>query len=225
MTDQPPEDAAPADRPKPAPPSQGEFASRLASRLTHDFANPASMIITGLDLMEDESMAEEGLDLVKVAAKKLLEVVEFVRGAYGGSAAEPAESSVVEALVKKLFDTVRPEVDWAVEPQTFTRPATRIMLNLAELGAGSLPMGGVARITTRAENGWYAIRLEGTGKRIMLHDQVAAGLKGEPTPTEPAARWAQAYYLYIQAKEAGGAVTVELSDDRIVYTAAFPQPV
>ncbi len=115
---------APSDPPA-MPASTGEFAARLASRLCHDFISPASAIISGLDLLEDpnsKDLQAEALSLIASSAKKLVDMLTFARAAYGGSASlETFESGQLEALARNVFDHVRPELDWAIAPQTFDK--------------------------------------------------------------------------------------------------------
>ncbi len=217
---------APSDPPA-MPASTGEFAARLASRLCHDFISPASAIISGLDLLEDpnsKDLQAEALSLIASSAKKLVDMLTFARAAYGGSASlETFESGQLEALARNVFDHVRPELDWAIAPQTFDKTTARTLLNLAEMGAGALPMGGVAKLTTRTENGWTAVIVECRGPRLRLDPQVSGGVRGEPPPAGPAGKWVQAFYVFNQVREAGGAVACEQTEDQVVFTAAVPQ--
>lgn len=209
-----------------AAPTSGEFAARLASRLCHDFISPASAIVSGLDLLEEpdtNGLHAEAMALVASSAKKLVAMLTFARAAYGGStAAESFDSAQLEAFARSVFDHVRPELDWAVAPQVFDKPAARVLLNLAEMGAGALPMGGTARVTTKTENGWTAIIVEGRGPRLRLDPQVAGGLRGEPAPGGPAGKWVQAFYVHNQVKEAGGVAACEQTDEKVVFTVALP---
>ena len=224
LQDEPSQAGAPAAQA--SPPTAGEFAARLASRLCHDFISPASAIVSGLDLLEDPSaqdMRDEAMSLITNSAKKLVDMLTFARTAYGGSSApESFDSGQLEALARGVFDHVRPDLDWAVAPQILDKAAARILLNLAELGAGALPMGGTARVSVRSEAGWTAVIVEGRGPRIRLDPQVTDGLKGLPAPSGPAGKWVQAFYVRTQAAEAGGAAKVEADEDKVVFTAAIP---
>lgn len=221
-------DAAPLpdDAPVAGPPSPGEFAARLASRLCHDFISPASAIVSGLDLLEEPDtggLHAEAMALVASSAKKLVDMLTFARAAYGGStAAESFPSEQLEILARSVFEHVRPNLDWAVAPQLFDKPAARVLLNLAEMCAGALPMGGTARVTSRSENGWTAIMIEGRGPRLRLDPQVAGGLKGEAAPSGPARKWVQAFYVHTQVKEAGGVAACEQTEEKVSFTAALP---
>lgn len=225
MSEAPQFDVQP-ELPPAAPPTSGEFAARLASRLCHDFISPASAIISGLDLLDDpngKDLQEEAMALIASSSKKLVDMLTFCRAAYGGSAsAESFDSAELERLARSVFTHIRPDLDWAVAPQIFDKAAARVLLNLAEMAGGALPMGGTARVTTRTEDGWTAIMVEARGPRLRLDPQVAGGLKGEPAPAGPAGKWVQAYYVYNQVQEARGVVASEQTEERIAFSAALP---
>src|SRR6185369_5226515 len=66
-----------------------EFAAFLAARMCHDFISPASAIVSGLDLLEDPSaqdMREEAMGLIAASARKLADLLQFSRVAFGASA-------------------------------------------------------------------------------------------------------------------------------------------
>ena len=134
-----------------------ELAARLAARLCHDFISPASAIVSGLDLLDDptaKDMREEAMDLIASSARKLGDMLQFARVAFGASAqAESFDSAELERLAKGVYAHVRAELDWKIESQTFAKPAARALLNLVQLCAGALPIGGIARAEARTEAG------------------------------------------------------------------------
>ncbi len=134
-----------------------ELAARLAARLCHDFISPASAIVSGLDLIEDpdqQDMREEAMSLIASSARKLAAVLAFSRTAFGGSAsAEVFDVRELEKLSRDLFEHARAELDWAAAPAGLDKPAARAVLNLVQLGAAVLPMGGVARIAAETAEG------------------------------------------------------------------------
>ena len=83
----------------PAPPAANvdvngpDFAAMLAARLCHDFISPASAIVSGLDLLEDPSaqdMREDAMSLIASSARKLADLLQFCRVAFGASASAEA---------------------------------------------------------------------------------------------------------------------------------------
>lgn len=141
-----------ADAPSPAAaPPAPELAAFLAARMCHDFISPASAIVSGLDLLDDPSaqdMRDDAMNLIASSARKLVDMLAFSRVAFGASAsAETFDARDLQRLTQGVFNHVRAQLDWAVGLDAVNKPAARALLNLAQIGAGALPMGGVARVT------------------------------------------------------------------------------
>src|ERR1700753_356115 len=114
MTDMPEPTApdSPAIRP-------AELAAYLAARMCHDFISPASAIVSGLDLLDDPSaqdMREEAMGLIGTSARKLTDLLQFSRVAFGASAsAETFDARELEKLARGVFGHMRAELEWLVE--------------------------------------------------------------------------------------------------------------
>ncbi|MDB5454455.1 MAG: hypothetical protein JWP92_40 [Caulobacter sp.] len=220
-------DAASSDPAAPAPDVNGpEFAAMVAARLCHDFISPASAIVSGLDLLEDpnaQDMREDAMGLIASSARKLADLLQFTRVAFGASAsAESFDSRELEKLAQGVFAHVRPEMDWAVEPQSLNKSSARAILNIAQLAAAALPAGGKATLRAVTTDGRVYITAESIGPRARLRPEVLAGLKGEGAGEGLAGTWVQAAYLQALIKAAGGQVAVELSEDKVVLAAWVP---
>jgi histidine phosphotransferase ChpT len=201
-----------------------EVATRLAQRLIHDFMSPASGIVSGLDLLEDPTaheLREEAMELVGASARKLVAALTFARAAFG-SGAEPYANSELENLARGAFAHLRPQLEWAVEAPALPPLAGRVLLNLVQLAAGALAVGGLARVTARSEPPWAAIMVDALGERARLHPEVAAGLRGEALGEGLSGRWVQAFCLHELVAAVGGAVAAEASAGRVEFKAALP---
>jgi histidine phosphotransferase ChpT len=203
-----------------------DLAARLAARLCHDFMSPASGIVSGLDLLEDPSakdMQAEAMGLIASSARKLVDQLTFARVAFGAYAsADVFDSRELETLAHGVFAHVRPRLDWAVEAPQLTKPAARALLNLVQLAAGALAVGGVARASVTIKDGRATVLVEADGPRARLHAEVLTGLEGQPLGEGLSGRWVQAYYLHALVKAAGGTVSVETGEDRVAFTAVVP---
>lgn len=203
-----------------------ELAAMLAARLCHDFISPASAIASGLDLLEDptaQDMRDDAMGLIAQSSRKLVDMLAFARVAFGASAsADQFDARELEALAQGVFAHVRPELEWDVEPAALNKPAARAILNLAQIAAGALPMGGLAKIRAVEADGRIAISIEAEG-RARLRPEVLSGLKGEPLdPGALGGHWVQAYYLYLLLRDAGGQLAAEASDERVTLAAWVP---
>ena len=227
-------DVAPAfDAPQPEtpaeaapPPSQADMAALLAARLCHDFISPASAIVSGLDLLEDptaQDMKEEAMGLIASSARKLADLLQFSRVAFGASSqTEVFDVRALESLARGVYAHVRAEMDWKVEPQSLSRGAARALLNMAQIGAAALPMGGIAKIRAVEADGQVAISIESEGVRPRLKPEVLAGLRGEPFGEGLSGQWIGGAYLYEMIKQSGGRLVVELSEERVTLAATVP---
>ena len=207
-------------------PSAHELAALLCARLCHDFISPASAITSGIDLLEDptaQDMHDDALGLITQSSRKLVDQLAFARVAFGASAAAEAfDVRELEALAQGVFAHVRPELDWSIALPSLNKAAARTILNLAQIAAGALPMGGVAQVRAVEADGRIAISIEAEG-RARLRPEVLSGLRGEPLPEGAlGGQWVQAYYLHLLLQAAGGQVAAETSDEHVSLAAWVP---
>jgi histidine phosphotransferase ChpT len=196
--------------------------------LCHDFISPASAIVSGLDLLEDPTandMRDDAMNLIAASAKKLVSLLAFSRVAFGGSAAaESFDTRDLEKLARGIYDHVRPELEWAVVAPVLSKPAARALLNLAQLGAGALPTGGVAKVFAGVQGDSYLIGVEAQGPRARLRPEVVSGLDGQRLAEGLGGHWVQAYYLHVMLKAAGGQVDHAAAEERVILRARVPLP-
>ena len=228
-------DAQPTDEPssppnwRPEPVAGVQLAAQLAARMCHDFISPAGAIVSGLDLLDDptaQDMKEEAMQLIASSAKKLVDHLAFDRVALGSSAAaETFDVRALETLAQGVFAHGRAELVWAVEPTTFNKPAARALLNLAQIGQGALPTGGVATVTAVIEEDDVAGRpVDCVGARARLRPAVIDGLEGRRLEEGLAGLWVQAYYLRQLVDAAGGSLSHEVGEERVTAAGQGARP-
>ena len=209
-----------------SPIRSAELAAFLAARMCHDFISPASAIVSGLDLLDDPSaqdMREEAMGLIATSARKLTDMLQFSRVAFGASAsAETFDVRELEKLARGVFGHMRAELEWLVETPAVNKPAARALLNLAQMAGGALPTGGVARVRAVQEGASLAIAADAGGPRAKLRPEVLRGLRGEPLGEGLHGHWVQAYYLHLFLSDAGGRVFVDVNEERVVFAATVP---
>ncbi|MFC3067859.1 histidine phosphotransferase ChpT [Phenylobacterium soli] len=224
MTDMPAPE--PSADPTAAAVRPAELAAYLAARMCHDFISPASAIVSGLDLLEDPSaqdMREEAMSLIATSARKLADLLQFSRVAFGASAsAETFDSRDLQKLAQGVFAHMRAELEWVVEPPALNKPAARTLLNLAQMAGAALPTGGVARMRVVQEAGSVAIAAEAVGPRARLRPEVLRGLQGQPLGEGLHGHWVQAYYVHLFLTDAGGRVFADVSEEKVVFAATVP---
>ena len=214
------------DMPAPYAVRPAELAAFLAARMCHDFISPASAIVSGLDLLEDplaQDMRDDAMNLIGASARKLSDLLQFNRLAFGASAAaETLDARELERLARGVFATMRADLDWQVEPVGVNKPAARALLNLAQMAGAALPTGGTVRVGAIDQGGVLAITLEATGPKSRLRPEVLAGLRGEGPGEGLHGHWVQAYYVYLFVGDAGGRVSGEIGEGRVTFTAMIP---
>jgi histidine phosphotransferase ChpT len=214
-------DPAVSDSVKPA-----ELAAHLAARLCHDFISPASAIVSGLDLLEDptaQDMRDDAMGLIGASARKLSDLLEFCRVAFGASAsAETFDSRQLEKLARGIFAHQRAELDWQVEAEGVSKPVARTLLNLAQMAGAALPTGGVARVRVAQEGSQVAVAVEATGPRARLRPEVLAGLRGEAAGEGLHGHWVQARYVNLFVVDAGGRVFADAAEEKVTFAATIP---
>jgi histidine phosphotransferase ChpT len=214
-------DTALSEVPRPA-----EFAAYLAARMCHDFISPASAIVSGLDLLEDPSaqdMRDDAMDLIAASARKLADMLEFTRVAFGASAsAETFDARHLQKLAQGVFGHMRAELDWQVETEAVNKPTARTLLNLAQMAGAALPTGGTARVRAVVEGASVAVAVEAVGPRARLRPEVLAGLRGEGPGEGLAGHWVQARYVNLFVGDAGGRVFADAGEEKVTFAATIP---
>jgi histidine phosphotransferase ChpT len=203
-----------------------ELAANLAARMCHDFISPASAIVSGLDLLEDpaaQDMRDDAMGLIATSARKLTDLLQFSRVAFGASAsAETFDARELEKLARGVFGHMRAELEWLVETPAVNKPAARALLNLAQMAGAALPTGGVARVRAVQEGASLAIAADAGGPRAKLRPEVLRGLRGEPLGEGLHGHWVQAYYVHLFLTDAGGRVFADVNEERVVFAATVP---
>ncbi len=212
--------------PRPPLANPTELAAHLAARLCHDFISPASAIMSGVDLLDDpttQDMREDAINLISTSAKKLADMLSFARVAFGASAAaETFEADALRQLTQSVFTHVRPSLDWQVEIVQMQKPPARALLNMAQIGASALPMGGVAVVRAVQNGADIDITVDAKGPRARVRPEVLAGLRGEPAGEGLGGHWVQAFYLSALVHAADGVCSAEVSEDRVLISASIP---
>jgi len=212
--------------PPPAPVSPVELASFLAARMCHDYISPAGAIMSGLDLLDDPSaqdMREEAMNLIAASAKKLVDMLSFDRVALGASAAaETFGADQLEILAKGVAGHGRAQLVWNVTLRTLPKPAARALLNLVQIGLGTLPTGGTATLTAVEADDGITLEIDCVGARARMRPAVIDGLAGRRLEEGLAGLWVQAFYLHELVTVAGGSLEHAVFEERVMITVKLP---
>ena len=215
------------DTAAPAPLPDGQaLAALIAGKLCHDFISPAGAITSGLDLLKDPSaqdMRDDAMGLIDASARKMVALVAFARVAFGAAtSAERFSGAELSVLVSGLTEGGRATLEWAVADTSYSKAQSRALVNLAYLTMAALPSGGAATIATRTDGTALVIEGRAEGARASLKGEAVAGLAGQPLSEGLPGQWIQPYWLWLTARDAGGSLTVETEEGRVVLIARMP---
>ncbi len=207
--------------------SQHDLATQLVAKLCHDIISPAGAIMSGLDLLEDPSaqdMRQEALNLISASAKKLVTIVHFARVAFGAATTSEAFSGKeLNKILADIYDTMRAELDFAIDPsELFTKPAARALLNLGLIAGNALPTGGNARLSLMRDGDGLHLKSESRGPRARLKPEAIEGLKGLALSDGLSGQWIQPHWLWSVVHEARGEITLDLQPDALDIVIDLP---
>ena len=204
-----------------------DFASLLCSRLCHDLLSPVGALNNGLELLADEhdpEMRARCLDLLNESARASANKLKFFRLAFGaaggfGDSVDAREAKV--AIEGMLGESGRNEIGWIVEPATLSKPAIKVLLNLALIAGDALVRGGRLDIgAERTANGTEMV-VRAEGPRLVLDAELRQALEGRTGADEVTPRAAAAYLVSELVRQANGAIQVSAPDDPFVMFGAI----
>jgi len=163
-----------------------DFASLLCSRLCHDLLSPVAALSNGLELLAEETepeMRQQCLDLLADSCRATVNKLKFFRLAFGaaGGFGELVDSSEGREAIEGLFAAnSRLTTGWMVSEPRLSKPAMKILLNLALIGGDALIRGGRLDIGVERRAGVIEIVIRATGDRLVLDSAIRESLLGNP---------------------------------------------
>ncbi|GAB4530547.1 MAG: histidine phosphotransferase family protein [Amphiplicatus sp.] len=200
------------------------LSSLIASRVCHDLINPVGAIGSGLDVLDDASMdqamREAALDLVRSGGEKAVSILKFARLAYGVAGGYGAEIALeeAEALLRDIFRWSKAALEWRLKPGLVSKEKAKTLLMLTQAAADCAPRGG----TVTVSGGGDAFLIEAVGPRLILHDEFRAALAGDARDLKP--KFAPAYLAGLMARESGGGIVADMTDEKATIEARFGRP-
>jgi histidine phosphotransferase ChpT len=202
----------------------GELTQRLVDRLCHDIAGSIQALSSGVDLLTeagDSATREEAASFIADAVAGQRSRLAYARRAFG-SAPPATETAELAHLANGMFADLRASLDWAVEAERLGPAGARCLLNLVQIAAEILAVGGVAKVMARTRPAGSEILVEARGPRLILRPETRAGLAGEPLAGGLAGRWVQAALVSALTRAAGGRVGVEEAESTVTIRIDLP---
>jgi histidine phosphotransferase ChpT len=189
-----------------------DFASLLCSRLCHDLLSPVGAMNNGLELMADENdpaMREQVMGLLADSASSTANKLKFFRLAFGaaGGFDSQIDANEAKAAIEGLFCSGgRIELGWMVTPPTLSKPAIKVLLNLALIAGDALVRGGRLDVGAEDEDGRSEIVVKAEGERVILDPEIRKALLGEVADDQVAPRGAGAWMAQQLVRKHGGSI-------------------
>ncbi len=210
--------------------SATELASLLCSRLCHDMLSPVGALSNGLELLASETdpeMRKRCIELLEQSARTSTNKLKFFRlafgaaGGFGDSVPVDETKAVIDALAA---DAKGVSVNWAIEGENLPKPATKVLLNLAQIALDALIRGGTLDIGAELRDGSAEIVVRAQGDRIAFDEVIGRALEGNMSEFDLSSRTAAAHMIATLAEEIGGGLQFKRSDDALVLGAVLPLP-
>ena len=203
-----------------------DFASLLCSRLCHDLLSPVGALNNGLELLADEhdpDMRARCLDLLNESARASANKLKFFRLAFGaaGGFGDSVDAREAKAAIEGMFgEGGRIEIGWMVEPATLSKPAIKVLLNLALIAGDALVRGGRLDIGAEQTANGTEMVVRAEGPRLVLDPELRQALEGRTAADEVTPRAAAAYLASELTRQADGSIQVSAPDDPFVMFGA-----
>lgn len=207
-----------------------DFASLLCSRLCHDLLSPVGALNNGIELLADEhdpEMRARVLELLAESARTSANKLKFFRLAFGAAGGFDQEIDTREAqtAIEGLFGgNARLQLGWMVPEPTFSKPAIKVLLNLALIAGDALVRGGRLDVGAEKTGGRTEIVIRAEGDRLVLDPELRLALMGQVNEDALTPRAAAAWLAHKLAVDSGGGIQVsELDQPFIVFGATLGQ--
>ncbi|MGH6827461.1 MAG: histidine phosphotransferase family protein [Rhizomicrobium sp.] len=199
-----------------------ELSALMVSRVCHDLVGPLGAVVNGLEVLEDErdaKMREDALRLVATSAGQALARIQFMRIAFGaaGSAGAELDLGEIGRLVGGVIEGGRVRLEWSVPHAYWPKDRAKLLMNVALLGAESLPRGGLVKVLVEA--GSKTFHVHAAGQVARLAQETLGALKGEALSAPLDARFIHPYLTYCLARGVGTDLAVTAGDGFVEFTA------
>ncbi|MEL7687657.1 histidine phosphotransferase family protein [Citromicrobium bathyomarinum] len=204
------------------------LASQLCSRLCHDMLSPVGALSNGLELLADEQdpqMRQRCFELLEQSARTSAAKLKFFRLAYGAGGGFGEKVSIDEprAVIETLAaDAKRIELGWQIETPTVTKAATKVLLNLAQIGLDALVRGGTLDLGVEERDDATEIVVRAAGAKIAFDQTIGDALAGRMDPAELTGRTAPAHVLALIAERQGGMIQTHVESGTLLLGATLP---
>jgi histidine phosphotransferase ChpT len=202
-----------------------DLAAMLCSRVCHDVISPVGAIINGLEVLEDESdpsMRDVAIELIKRSAAGASAKLQFCRLAFGaaGSVGASIDTGDAENVARALLETEKTALSWKAQRQFLPKNKVKLLLNLSQIAALTIPRGGVVEVDVTGEGQPASLRVAARGANARLQAGFADLMNGASGAAKVDAHSIQPYFAGLVAQDCGMAIEVEQTHEGFEFRAA-----
>lgn len=208
--------------------SSVDFASLLCSRLCHDLLSPVGALNNGIELLADEhdpEMRGRVLELLADSARASANKLKFFRLAFGaaGGFADQVDAREAKVAIEGLFSGGgKVQLGWMVGDATLSKPAIKLLLNLALIAGDALVRGGRLDVGAETRGNSTEIVVRAEGPRLVLDPELRKALLGDADEATLAPRAAAAWLAHRLATDTGGSIQIsDVSDPVLLFGATI----
>ncbi len=195
-----------------------DFASLLCSRLCHDLLSPVGALNNGIELLADEhdpDMRAKCMELLTESARASANKLKFFRLAFGaaGGFGDQVDAREAKGAIEGVFVTGgRIKLGWLVGDATLSKPAIKLLLNLALIAGDALVRGGQLDVGAETRGNVTEIVIRAEGERLVLDPELRKALLGQVDEDQLAPRAAAAWLAHRLAASGEGSIQVSDPD-------------
>ena len=202
-----------------------DLAAMLCSRVCHDVISPVGAIVNGLEVLEDESepsMRDVAIDLIKRSAAGASAKLQFCRLAFGaaGSVGASIDTGDAENVARALLETEKTALAWKAQRQFLPKNKVKLLLNLSQIAASTIPRGGVVEVEVMGEGQAASLRVAAKGANARLQAGFADLMSGRSGAAKVDAHSIQPYFAGLVARDCGMAIAVEQGPEGFEFRSA-----
>ncbi|MBT5109998.1 MAG: hypothetical protein HOM25_15065 [Rhodospirillaceae bacterium] len=193
----------------------------LCSHLCHELVSPVGAISNGVEMIEefDGDADADILALIRDSARITSLRLQFYRTAYGAAGAGSVRTDEdLRALADGLMQSGRSTINWTSDSlvSILNDDQIKLLLNLAPLGADTLPRGGELSVGVKDSGAGPALSVVATGEGARISAEVEEALRPEASIDLLTPRCIHAYYCQCLAARLGIRVQAAVRDDNCV---------
>ncbi len=203
-----------------------DLAALLVSRVCHDLISPVAAVSNGLEILADEddpAMKEQAMSLIAHSIGQAKARLLFARLAFGAMGSAGAEIDLGEAgqVATEFFKTGKAKLDWQAPSGAVDKEIVRVLLNLANMGADSIPRGGQLTVRIEPTRQRVAVTVTAKGTRANLAQDIRDGLALKTPFEDLTGRTVQPYITALLAKKLGSVIEASFGPDTVRFDVTF----